>query len=289
MRIVEGRQLICWVVRFGQCGGPLRVTAQTGKVVLGVFGDGDRCTERDSMDGVETGSTERHSGGPEPTCRRKAPTCQGEGRGFEIPSSALHNRVSIHERRYVLPGELAVLRSHVATGPLAAHSVEADVGVSDGARPRGSAHSEGRAGQDSGEARPTVPRPPTGTGPAVAHGIGLLGTRLNTGSTDPQTQWKLKPGVGSGSDVQALGDALMIDVGEDTHQKALQINLDPRRYGTVAEIGPAMTRDRSFRVGGAAGISKSISAYDMAVSDAIYGEADRYVSADRPAPGHAGP
>jgi len=38
----------------------------------------------------------------------------------------------------------------------------------------------------------------------------------------------------------------------------------------------------SFRVGGAAGtIAKSISAYDMAVSDAVYGKADRYVSAGR--------
>ena len=75
----------------------------------------------------------------------------------------------------------------------------------------------------------------------------------------------------------------MIDVGEDTHQKALQINLDPRWYGTVAEIGAGQEVARwFFRVGGAAGtIAKSISAYDMAVSDAIYGEADRYVSAGR--------
>ena len=75
----------------------------------------------------------------------------------------------------------------------------------------------------------------------------------------------------------------MIDVGEDTHQKALQVNLDPRWYGTVAEIGAGQEVARwFFRVGGAAGtIAKSISAYDMAVSDAIYGEADRYVSAGR--------
>ena len=75
----------------------------------------------------------------------------------------------------------------------------------------------------------------------------------------------------------------MIDVGEDTHQKALRINLDPRWYGTVAEIGAGQEVARwFFRVGGAAGtIAKSISAYDMAVSDAIYGEADRYVSAGR--------
>src|ERR1700691_4790118 len=69
----------------------------------------------------------------------------------------------------------------------------------------------------------------------------------------------------------------------DTHQKALRITLDPRWYGTVAEIGAGQEVVRwFFRVGGAAGtIAKSISAYDMAVSDAIYGEVDRYVSAGR--------
>ena len=74
-----------------------------------------------------------------------------------------------------------------------------------------------------------------------------------------------------------------MSVGEDTHQKALRINLDPRWYGTVAEIGAGQEVARwFFRVGGAAGtIAKSISAYDMAVSDAIYGEVDRYVSAGR--------
>jgi hypothetical protein len=72
-------------------------------------------------------------------------------------------------------------------------------------------------------------------------------------------------------------------VSEDTHQKALRINLDPRWYGTVAEIGAGQEVARwFFRVGAAAGtIAKSISAYDMAVSDAIYGEVDRYVSAGR--------
>ena len=37
-----------------------------------------------------------------------------------------------------------------------------------------------------------------------------------------------------------------------------------------------------FRVGGAAGtIAKTISAYDMTVSDAIYGQSERYVSRQR--------
>src|SRR5438105_9782170 len=59
----------------------------------------------------------------------------------------------------------------------------------------------------------------------------------------------------------------------DTHQKALKINLDPLRYGSFAEIGAGQEVARwFFKVGAAAGtISKSMSAYDMAVSDAIYG------------------
>jgi hypothetical protein len=69
----------------------------------------------------------------------------------------------------------------------------------------------------------------------------------------------------------------------DTHSKALRINLDPRWYGTFAEIGAGQEVVRwFFRVGGAAGtIAKSISAYDMKVSDAIYGHAERYVSRGR--------
>ncbi len=69
----------------------------------------------------------------------------------------------------------------------------------------------------------------------------------------------------------------------DTHQKALQINLDPRWYGTFAEIGAGQEVVRwFFRVGGAAGtIAKSMSAYDMTVSDAIYGQTERYVSRQR--------
>ncbi|MEY5027486.1 MAG: hypothetical protein RLZZ244_3014 [Verrucomicrobiota bacterium] len=66
----------------------------------------------------------------------------------------------------------------------------------------------------------------------------------------------------------------------DTRQKALHINLDPKFYGTFAEIGAGQEVVRwFFRVGGAAGtVAKSISAYDMTVSDAIYGCSDRYVS-----------
>jgi len=69
----------------------------------------------------------------------------------------------------------------------------------------------------------------------------------------------------------------------DTHSKALKINLDPRWYGTFAEIGAGQEVVRwFFRVGGAAGtVAKSVSAYDMKVSNAIYGQADRYVSRGR--------
>ena len=68
-----------------------------------------------------------------------------------------------------------------------------------------------------------------------------------------------------------------------THQKALQINLDARRYGTFAEIGAGQEVARwFFRVGGASGtVAKTMSAYDMAVSDAVYGPAARYVSRQR--------
>jgi hypothetical protein len=69
----------------------------------------------------------------------------------------------------------------------------------------------------------------------------------------------------------------------DTHQKALEINLDNSKYGTFAEIGAGQEVARwFFRVGGAAGtIAKSISAYDMTISDAIYGPSVRYVSRPR--------
>jgi hypothetical protein len=65
-----------------------------------------------------------------------------------------------------------------------------------------------------------------------------------------------------------------------TDEKALHINLDSAKYGTFAEIGAGQeVARRFFRIGGAAGtIAKTMSAYDMTFSDAIYGPADRYVS-----------
>jgi hypothetical protein len=66
-------------------------------------------------------------------------------------------------------------------------------------------------------------------------------------------------------------------------EKALRVNLDPRHYGTFAEIGAGQEVVRwFFLAGGAAGtIAKSISAYDMQVSDAIYGGCPRYVCRER--------
>jgi hypothetical protein len=68
-----------------------------------------------------------------------------------------------------------------------------------------------------------------------------------------------------------------------TLRKAFLINLDQSRYGTFAEIGAGQEVVRwFFQAGGAAGtIAKSISAYDMQVSDAIYGPCERYVCQDR--------
>src|SRR5437763_4061148 len=72
-----------------------------------------------------------------------------------------------------------------------------------------------------------------------------------------------------------------MDIG--TNKKAFQINLDAKRYGTFAEIGAGQeVARRFFLVGGASGtVAKTMSAYDMTFSDAIYGPTDRYVSRRR--------
>ena len=68
-------------------------------------------------------------------------------------------------------------------------------------------------------------------------------------------------------------------------QKALSINLDNTLYGAFAEIGAGQEVARYFfRAGGAAGtVAKTMSAYDMVISDTIYGREDgvRYVSEER--------
>ncbi|NCA11325.1 TonB-dependent receptor [bacterium] len=70
---------------------------------------------------------------------------------------------------------------------------------------------------------------------------------------------------------------------DPTAERALAINLDGSVYGTFAEIGAGQEVARwFFSVGGAAGtVAKTMSAYDMTVSDAIYGKASRYVSRER--------
>ena len=69
----------------------------------------------------------------------------------------------------------------------------------------------------------------------------------------------------------------------DTHQKALALNLDNSLYGTIAEIGAGQEVARwFFEVGAASGtVARTISAYDMKFSDAIYGRSGRYVSVAR--------
>ena len=69
----------------------------------------------------------------------------------------------------------------------------------------------------------------------------------------------------------------------DTYNKALAINLDVTIFGTFAEIGAGQETSRWFlRVGAASGtVAKTISAYDKAVSDDLYGAGERYVSRQR--------
>ncbi|MCW3173815.1 TonB-dependent receptor [Shewanella subflava] len=70
-----------------------------------------------------------------------------------------------------------------------------------------------------------------------------------------------------------------------TKEKALRLNLDDKKYGTIVEIGAGQEVARNFFVAGAAAgtIAKTMSAYDMKFSDAIYGvqQNGRYVSKGR--------
>lgn len=68
-----------------------------------------------------------------------------------------------------------------------------------------------------------------------------------------------------------------------TQEKAFLINMDKSLYGSFAEIGAGQeTANWFFRSSGAAGtVAKTISAYDMTVSDTLYGTARRYVSEER--------
>ena len=68
-----------------------------------------------------------------------------------------------------------------------------------------------------------------------------------------------------------------------TEQKALAVNLNDQQYGTFVEIGAGQEVARQFFSAGAAAgtVAKTMSAYDMQVSDDIYGKAGRYVSRER--------
>jgi len=68
-----------------------------------------------------------------------------------------------------------------------------------------------------------------------------------------------------------------------TEEKALAINLQPDIYGSFAEIGAGQeVAANFFKAGGSSGtIAYTHSAYDMKVSDAMYGECGRYVCEDR--------
>ncbi len=68
-----------------------------------------------------------------------------------------------------------------------------------------------------------------------------------------------------------------------TQEKAFRINMDKQCYGSFAEIGAGQeTANWFFRSSGAAGtVAKTISAYDMTVSDSLYGPVKRYVSEER--------
>ncbi|MCP4547271.1 MAG: TonB-dependent receptor [bacterium] len=71
----------------------------------------------------------------------------------------------------------------------------------------------------------------------------------------------------------------------NTHEKARFLNQHPRIYGSMAEIGAGQEVARTFfQAGGASGtIAKTVSAYDMEMSDSIYGveQSGRYVSRTR--------
>ena len=75
----------------------------------------------------------------------------------------------------------------------------------------------------------------------------------------------------------------MIKTRLTTEDKALAINLTPDIYGSFAEIGAGQeVAANFFKAGGSSGtIAFTHSAYDMKVSDAMYGECGRYVCEDR--------
>lgn len=68
-----------------------------------------------------------------------------------------------------------------------------------------------------------------------------------------------------------------------SREKALKVNLDTKIYGSFSEIGAGQEVAATFFQAGASSgtIALTQSAYDMKISDSIYGESKRYVSAQR--------
>ena len=71
--------------------------------------------------------------------------------------------------------------------------------------------------------------------------------------------------------------------GQTSFGKAFEINRNSSIYGTFAEIGAGQETVNFFYKAGLASqtVAKSMSAYDMTVSDEIYGKQNRYVCKDR--------
>src|ERR1022692_4326272 len=82
---------------------------------------------------------------------------------------------------------------------------------------------------------------------------------------------------------QTTATAASVPPALSTQEKALAINLDAAKYGTFAEIGAGQEVARwFFHVGHASStVAKSMSAYDMVISDILYGATDHYVSRAR--------
>lgn len=68
-----------------------------------------------------------------------------------------------------------------------------------------------------------------------------------------------------------------------TKEKALSLNFRTDVYGSFAETGAGQeVANNFFRAGAASGsVAKTMSAYDMTISDAIYGKCKKYVSRER--------
>src|ERR1700733_2253752 len=78
-------------------------------------------------------------------------------------------------------------------------------------------------------------------------------------------------------------ESIMAEEIHGVQQKALKINLDARKFGTFAEIGAGQEVARWFFHVGKAGatVAKCISAYDIAISEGLYGPTEQNVSRQR--------